>query len=475
MRLKKKDKRFLAITIPLCTVLVALLACGGYYLYSHANEFRLNAAEEALSENNFERAEELAQDLDDEDANRVLLTVGYERAAALYDAGDYEGARDAFAALGDFSDSETRRLQCVYELAALAYDKGEYAEAADLFLSISGYEDALSRRDACRYALAAQYESNSELEEAFEGFLTLGGYEDALERATGLAILITGESNPELALAMAQGYEVGQAELMNETRGKLCMERLAAGFYHSLFVTDDGTVKAAGDNSHGQCGVTAWSNITAVAAGAYHSLGLCADGTVVAVGDNSHGQCSVSSWTDVVMIAAGYHDSYALTKDGVLLHTGFSDFKSASGWTNISEIKALGIVVCALRTDGGMLCSLRSAEISGMTQLCCATAGAGWVAGLKADGTAVSPNFDLSSWTNVAALAASSNLLVGVRSDGTLCTYPIGQGGQALAQALLELQGVRAVALSGVHAIVMLEDGSVVGFGSNDFGQLNLN
>ena len=74
---------------------------------------------------------------------------------------------------------------------------------------------------------------------------------------------------------------------------------VAAGSVHTVGVCADGTVRAAGDDTHGQCGVRGWRDVTAVAAGASHTLGLRADGTAVAVGDDADGQCDVDAWRDL--------------------------------------------------------------------------------------------------------------------------------------------------------------------------------
>jgi len=78
---------------------------------------------------------------------------------------------------------------------------------------------------------------------------------------------------------------------------------LAAGGFHSLALKFDGTVWAFGRNVEGQLGlasniastnrpvrVPGLSNVVAIAAGAYHSLAMTWDGTVWAFGKNSFGQ-----------------------------------------------------------------------------------------------------------------------------------------------------------------------------------------
>ncbi len=41
-----------------------------------------------------------------------------------------------------------------------------------------------------------------------------------------------------------------------------------AGYYHTIALTEEGKVLAAGSNEYGQCDVVEWENITAIAAGA---------------------------------------------------------------------------------------------------------------------------------------------------------------------------------------------------------------
>ena len=69
---------------------------------------------------------------------------------------------------------------------------------------------------------------------------------------------------------------------------------VAAGYYHSLFMTADGTLWVMGYNNYGQLGngttsnanrpVSVASNVVAVAAGYQHSLFMKTDGTLWAMG-----------------------------------------------------------------------------------------------------------------------------------------------------------------------------------------------
>ena len=71
---------------------------------------------------------------------------------------------------------------------------------------------------------------------------------------------------------------------------------VAAGSYHCVGLTANGSVVAAGSSEFGQCNVYDWKDIVAVAAGGAFTVGLRADGSVVAVGDNSNGQLNTAGW-----------------------------------------------------------------------------------------------------------------------------------------------------------------------------------
>jgi alpha-tubulin suppressor-like RCC1 family protein len=81
-----------------------------------------------------------------------------------------------------------------------------------------------------------------------------------------------------------------------------------------------------GDNTYGQTNVpAAATNVMALAAGDYHVLALTTDGTVVAWGGNefNFGETNVPpGLTNVVSVAAGSTHSLALKNDGTLAAWG---------------------------------------------------------------------------------------------------------------------------------------------------------
>ncbi|NDA26532.1 MAG: hypothetical protein EBZ05_06805, partial [Verrucomicrobia bacterium] len=108
---------------------------------------------------------------------------------------------------------------------------------------------------------------------------------------------------------------------------------VAAGFQHALAIRTNGTVVAWGSNLSGQTNVPAGlSGVIAVAGGRDHSLALRTNGTVVAWGGNAEGQASVpAGLTNVTAIAAGDFHSVALKSDGTVVAWG----GNSSGQRNV--------------------------------------------------------------------------------------------------------------------------------------------
>ena len=92
------------------------------------------------------------------------------------------------------------------------------------------------------------------------------------------------------------------------------MTAIAAGFYHTVSLKNDGTVMAWGWNGSGQTTVPAGlSGVTAIASGYAHTVTLKSDGTVVAWGRNAEGQTTVpGGLSGVTAIAAGGYHSVVL-------------------------------------------------------------------------------------------------------------------------------------------------------------------
>jgi len=144
---------------------------------------------------------------------------------------------------------------------------------------------------------------------------------------------------------------------------------VAAGRYHSLFVTTDGTLWGMGWNFYGQLGngtaantnlpVSVASNVVTVAAGYAHSLFVKTDGTLWGMGRNNFGQLGYEPGfgniltpafvaSNVVAVAAGTDYSLFVTSDGTLWGLGYNAYgQLGNGTTNflIIPVKVASNVV----------------------------------------------------------------------------------------------------------------------------------
>ncbi len=131
------------------------------------------------------------------------------------------------------------------------------------------------------------------------------------------------------------------ASLMSSGSGVI---QVAAGHTHSLALSTNGSVWAAGHNGYGELGdgsrtdQATWisvisSGATRVAVGSKHSLVLMSNGELLATGYNFHGQLgrgrnrNKATWisvipSGVVHVAAGRYHSFAVKSDGSVWASG---------------------------------------------------------------------------------------------------------------------------------------------------------
>jgi len=320
------------------------------------------------------------------------------------------------------------------------------------------------------------------------------------------------------------------------------IKAVSAGGAHTLFLLEDGTVRAVGDNYYGQLGDTTTtdrnipvpvlgpnnaplSNIVAVSAGGRHSLFLAADSTVWAVGNNYNGQLGdpatnnqsvrrvvkvkgpdgTSPLRGVIAIAAGSWHSLFLTKDGRVWATGRND----EGQLGDGTTQNRRIVVPVVKADGSPFDSVIAIAAGDEHSLFLRQDGSVWAVGYNAvgqlgDGTLqrrltpvrVKMN-DGSFLTNVQAIAAGGEIgvitsgtvwghSVFLRQDGTVWAVGSNNEGELgvgttgntirLAQQVLKpdstpLTNVVAIVASRRNSYFVTSDGTVFASGDNSRGQ----
>lgn len=435
------------------------------WLYETNAAARYEALAKKAAENgDWEQAAAYAEQAN---ADELRLEAAYRTAEQALNSGDYAVAKEGFAALGAYRDAQTRVQECSYAQAEAKEREGDDAAARDAFFALVPYADSLDRYRACCYRIAQGILDSGDTREAFRAFSELIPYADSEARAIEIAVALTGETDPERAVAFAKGYSEEswqQLEQLASVRDALRTGRIAAGNAHAVFLFADGHAEAAGDNTYGQCAVAAFWDVSAIAAGYRHTVGLKKDGTVVAAGDNSCGQCDVAGWTNVVSVACGAWDTFAIRADGTLLHCGFSTFP-LDGWTDLSALAACETALIGVRSDGTLLCTAAEGRYAGGSY-CGAAVTTGAAFALTKEGTVRCQNEAVAAWTDILALRSSATVLTGIRADGTLAVEPLMPCRAAYLEALRAETDVVEVAPAGTFALVLHRDGTVTACGA---------
>ncbi len=272
----------------------------------------------------------------------------------------------------------------------------------------------------------------------------------------------------------------------------------AGGYYasgvHSLFLKEDGTAWAAGNNASGQLGdgtttdrptpVMVMTDVAAISVGGGHSLFLKNNGTVWAVGRNGDGQLGDGTTTDRVApveimggvkeVSAGANHSLFLKEDGFVWAAGSAYGIGVGGPTSrrttpvqglsgVASISAGGEHSLFLRTDGTVW----------------AAGGNDW--GELGDGTQSFLNIPVMVTSDAVAVAAGSGFSLVLKADGTVWAAGRNTSGQrgdysgavwyTFAQVATDVVSISA---GGGHSLFLKSDGRLWASGYNAYGALAL-
>lgn len=247
------------------------------------------------------------------------------------------------------------------------------------------------------------------------------------------------------------------------------VKAVAAIYFTSYALLEDGTVRSWGGNSLGQLGigtagqpsigamrVAGLSGVTAIAAAGAHAMALLANGTVATWGGNSSGQMGngttahgrvegccyiplpqiVPGLSGVVAIAAGGAADAALLSNGTVVAWGENKQGQLGDGTTVEK---------PVPTPVRGLTNVKAIALGGVASL------GGHMLALLDDGT-------------VRAIGGNSS---GQLGDGTTTnsSSPVVVKG---------LNGVTAISASVSHSMARLQNGTVVSWGNNAYGELGV-
>ena len=471
---ENKQQNFVKSTLIISTILMAMIIAATVYLVLNWQQISIRRIERNIEAGSYYRAEGLLDEYQkqyaDENIDEYIKICSYNIAKDAIETKNTEDARYRLRELGDYEQAKELLKECDYIDANILIENGEYEAAYEMLSKISEYKDAEDKILLCRYEMAKAALESDDLVDALEQFAALGAYEDAEQLADSTAIKVTGAGTVDEAYRILDGMNAGQMQKIAQltaARESIKSNVIAVGHSHTVGLQYDGKVLAVGSNEYGQCDVESWGNIVAVDAGAYHTVGLGADGRVVAAGNNEYGQCDVEQWKNVVMIAAGAYNTYALLEDGTVVSAGYSDGDAFTELQNIKKIGAGSYAAFCIDEYGKVYVSHPSMYI-GSEGAVAASVSTGYIAVVMPDGSVESGYSAIEGWEDIIAIDAGTNMVLGIKADGTIEAYFFRQ------RDMLELDeyvGVVAVAAGGAHSAIMLDDGSVITFGSNEYGQ----
>jgi len=293
-----------------------------------------------------------------------------------------------------------------------------------------------------------------------------------------------------------------------EVSNVLNVKEISAGFWHSLALTYDGKVFAWGYNNYGQLGngtfidsripvqVLNLENVEKIGGGGYfQSIALKYDGTVWTWGSNLYGELGngtyepsnipvqVLNLTDIIDVSAGGHHCLALKDDGTVWAWGYNEFGQLGignnenqntpvqipYLSNVIKIAAGEYHSYALKNDGTL-----------------------WAWGYNNDGQLGTGNFlnsniplQVLNISNVISISPTSYFhYLSKTSDGTLWAWGYGRRGELgngsneispVPVQVLNIDGnIKKLGSGGGHSFALKEDGTLMVWGYNFFGQLGI-
>ena len=333
--------------------------------------------------------------------------------------------------------------------------------------------------------------------------------------ASASGVLAWGENE----MSQLGGEAFAQSAVPIPVGGLSGVTAVAAGGKHSLALLSNGTVVGWGGDGFGELGigistqrvgvpvaVKGLTNVTAIAAGHKFSLALLSNGTVMAWGNGQYGKLGngseaprgstvptqVRGLSAVASISAGYFHALALLRNGTVMAWGNGDYGElgngtivnsdvpvqVNGLTGVKQVSAGAIHSLALLSDGTVWSfggdeygQLGLGEkVTHRTDVPVRVIG---LSGVKAIAAGMFYNLALLSNGTVMAWGYNHS---GQLGDGLADLHPHGAPvqvqGLAGVKAISASNGSATPARTSQHSMALLENGAVMAWGGDEFGQL---
>lgn len=184
------------------------------------------AAVNATAQNNLSVAVPVYQLLGNyKDCTMRIAMFGYTYANQLYEEGEYLQAGNVFNDMGTLSDAASRKLDAWYRAANAKFDVGAYAEAKELYALVPGYENSDKRTKSCEGYLLME---DGEYQKALDTFVYLGKFENSTENANECRYQLAAiQMNDGRYADAAEAFDAIEVYRDSSTQAKECRYKLA--------------------------------------------------------------------------------------------------------------------------------------------------------------------------------------------------------------------------------------------------------
>lgn len=420
---------------------------------------RYSMAENAIASGKYEEAITTFEDLGDfKDSPKKIKETKYVWAESKLESGDTDGAIKLFTELKTYRNSQDRIQEIEnsiwYQRAIEEFNKGNYEGAKTLFENLDTYLDSPNKVKECADILCKEHYTKAI---------------DALHKYDNATAL------KEFLLAVPYKDSIVQTQKLGKFK-----QKLALGSQNIFWVESNNQIHVLNnylDNTstnssekHELDSVSAWKNITQVAASGGNVIGLQTNGNFVAAGIGwATMKGWTSNWSNIVSIDLGLSilgppHIVGLKSDGTVL---------ANGWSGRIPITGENSGKANFNDGGGAKCN-----VSSWSDIVAIAAGSMHTVGLKSDGTVVAAGDDndsacaISGWNNIIEIDAGASHTIGLKSDGTVVSTRSSNGGSSI--DIDKWTDIVSIASGNYHDIGLKSDGTVVASGSNDSGECNV-
>jgi|GEM_PF-1088021 len=349
-----RNSKLLRILLPVAAALLSAAACfllRSSIAYSYA-KWRLNRNDLSAAKSIFEALDGFC------DSQAYLNHIQFIEALNCMQAGEYRSAIELFGTLRGYAVSKKMIRECYTLIGDGCLAAGDYTGALGCYTKAHNEAGIKNARVLWGDDLYARQNYTA----AIDKWVPYAG-DSAVDQKISHAeyelacIAAKAGGNYEAVIRLndlqfdARARHAVDALLPADAAGT---RTLAAGGSHIVYLSGDGSVRADGDDAHGQCAVREWAGVVSLCASRLNTYGLVWDGTVLSAGSDAFGQCAVSDWKDITAVCAADNAVFGLKRDGTVCHSGgeAGQYDAVSQWRDIKSISAGSDHVAAVGRDG---------------------------------------------------------------------------------------------------------------------------